>query len=29
MTYLIPVFPYGYDRECLRVFAREVIPALA
>ncbi len=28
VTYLIPVFPYGYDRECLRVFAREVIPAL-
>jgi alkanesulfonate monooxygenase SsuD/methylene tetrahydromethanopterin reductase-like flavin-dependent oxidoreductase (luciferase family) len=25
-AYLIPVFPYGYDRECFRVFAREVIP---
>ena len=29
VTYLIPVFPYGYDRECFRVFAQEVIPALA
>ena len=27
--YLIPVFPYGYDRECLRVFATKVIPQLA
>jgi len=29
VTYLIPVFPYGYDRECLRVFAREVVPLLS
>jgi len=28
VTYLIPVFPYGYDRECLRVFATEVMPQL-
>ena len=29
VTYLIPVFPFGYDRECLDVFARQVIRALA
>lgn len=29
VTYLIPVFPHGYDRECLRVFATRVIPQLA
>ena len=29
VSYLIPVFPYGYDRECFGVFAREVIPALS
>jgi F420-dependent oxidoreductase-like protein len=29
VTYLIPVFPYGYDRECLRVFATQVIPQLS
>jgi probable F420-dependent oxidoreductase len=29
VAYVIPVFPYGYDRECLRVFAQQVIPALA
>ncbi len=28
ITYLIPVFPYGYDRECLRVFAEKVMPRL-
>ena len=28
VTYVIPVFPYGYDRECLRVFAEQVIPGL-
>ena len=28
VSYLIPVFPFGYDRECLRVFAQQVIPAL-
>jgi alkanesulfonate monooxygenase SsuD/methylene tetrahydromethanopterin reductase-like flavin-dependent oxidoreductase (luciferase family) len=26
--YLIPVFPFGYDRECLRVFATKVVPQL-
>jgi alkanesulfonate monooxygenase SsuD/methylene tetrahydromethanopterin reductase-like flavin-dependent oxidoreductase (luciferase family) len=29
VTYLIPVFPFGYDRECLRVFATKVMPQLA
>ncbi len=29
VTYVIPLFPFGYDRECLDVFARKVIPALA
>jgi probable F420-dependent oxidoreductase len=29
VSYLIPVFPYGYDRECLRVFAQHVVPQLA
>jgi probable F420-dependent oxidoreductase len=29
VTYVIPVFPFGYDRECLRVFAEHVIPALS
>ena len=29
VTYLIPVFPYGYDRECFRVFAKQVTPQLA
>ncbi|MBU6422925.1 MAG: LLM class flavin-dependent oxidoreductase [Chloroflexi bacterium] len=29
VSYVIPVFPYGYDRECLRVFAEKVIPALS
>jgi len=29
VSYLIPVFPYGYDRECFRVFATQVIPQLA
>ncbi len=29
VTYVIPVFPFGYDRECLRVFATKVIPRLA
>ena len=29
MSYVIPVFPYGYDRECFGVFAREVVPRLA
>ncbi|MDE3112305.1 MAG: LLM class flavin-dependent oxidoreductase [Chloroflexota bacterium] len=29
VAYVIPVFPYGYDRECLRVFAEKVVPALA
>ncbi|MBI2773630.1 MAG: LLM class flavin-dependent oxidoreductase [Chloroflexi bacterium] len=28
VSYLIPVFPYGYDRECLGVFAQQVIPQL-
>jgi probable F420-dependent oxidoreductase len=28
VTYVIPVFPYGYDRECLRVFATTVVPQL-
>ncbi len=28
VTYLMPVFPFGYDRECLRVFATQVIPQL-
>ncbi len=28
VSYLVPVFPFGYDRECLRVFAEKVIPAL-
>lgn len=28
-TYVIPVFPYGYDRECFRVFAQRVVPQLA
>jgi alkanesulfonate monooxygenase SsuD/methylene tetrahydromethanopterin reductase-like flavin-dependent oxidoreductase (luciferase family) len=28
VTYVIPVFPFGYDRECLRVFATKVIPQL-
>jgi F420-dependent oxidoreductase-like protein len=28
VTYVIPVFPFGYDRECLRVFATQVIPQL-
>jgi probable F420-dependent oxidoreductase len=28
VTYFIPVFPYGYDREGLRVFAKQVMPAL-
>lgn len=28
VTYVIPVFPYGYDRECFGVFARQVIPRL-
>lgn len=28
VSYLIPVFPYGYDRECLRVFATKVVPLL-
>jgi probable F420-dependent oxidoreductase len=29
VTYFIPVFPYGHDRECFRVFAKQVIPQLA
>jgi alkanesulfonate monooxygenase SsuD/methylene tetrahydromethanopterin reductase-like flavin-dependent oxidoreductase (luciferase family) len=29
VSYLIPVFPYGYDRECFRVFATKVVPLLA
>lgn len=29
VAYVIPVFPYGYDRECLRVFATKVVPLLA
>jgi probable F420-dependent oxidoreductase len=29
VTYVIPVFPYGYDRECFSVFGRLVIPQLA
>jgi F420-dependent oxidoreductase-like protein len=28
VTYVIPVFPYGYDRECLHVLAEKVIPLL-
>lgn len=29
VSYLIPVFPYGFDRECLRTFAQSVVPRLA
>jgi alkanesulfonate monooxygenase SsuD/methylene tetrahydromethanopterin reductase-like flavin-dependent oxidoreductase (luciferase family) len=29
VSYFIPVFPYGYDRECLRAFARGVVPLLS
>lgn len=29
VSYIIPVFPFGFDRECLDVFARKVIPLLA
>ena len=29
VSYLIPVFPYRYERECLRVFAEKVIPQLS
>ncbi|HEX9436211.1 MAG TPA: LLM class flavin-dependent oxidoreductase [Candidatus Limnocylindria bacterium] len=29
VTYVIPVFPYGYDRECFRVFATQVIPQVS
>jgi len=28
VSYVIPVFPYGYDRDCLEVFARRVVPLL-
>ena len=28
VTYFIPVFPFGYDRECFRVFAQKVVPLL-
>ncbi|MEK7859779.1 MAG: hypothetical protein AAB284_00310, partial [Chloroflexota bacterium] len=28
VSYLIPVFPYGRDRESVRLFSRDVIPEL-